>query len=690
MIHGQGVVGVSLYLTDGSDRLDWYSHASMLLAAGLFALFVLFVRRLGPAATVLPWCAFFLATRSQDGYYVMMTPLWLAAAVTAPASEFATAWQPRPGGLSRRWERIAAAVLLITPALASAAWAATGTPPLHLRVVSVRWAAPTAVSRLGVEVTDTEADALAPHFTLTTGQGMNQYWAVVRGPATLPAHATARDELRPPSGRFVLPRPRVRIRLRDGTVMCPSYQVTLEEEHSTRGRARLLFEMLDGHGDSAIRDGWRSRAVKEALDLCLACKGCKSDCPADVDMATYKAEFLSHHYAGRPWRRPRSDLSMGWLPVAAQAVGRSGLGPVVNAFTHTPLLSRAAVAVAGIEDREMPLFARQSLQTWFARRDGSAAGERGTVLLWPDTFTNFFHPHVGQAAAELLEQAGWRVTMPTEPLCCGLTWISTGQLGVAERVLTRTVRHLAGHLRDGGLVVGLEPSCTAVFRSDAGELFPGDRDVRRLAEQTVTLSELLTEHTPGYEPPQVPGRTAHALAQVLPQRGDPQPPARRTGLGGRREAAARRRGRRRATGFRLLRPRRQLRLRTRPPGGQPRLRGTRPAAAAAGGGRRHGGPRGRLQLPYPDPRVRQRRPRGRPSGGAAGVGAAARVRRAGQCLRGGSGRPADTSGPRGAGPGARLGGGGGGRGGRGGGPEDSRVARLIGDRGLEGIGAERG
>jgi FAD/FMN-containing dehydrogenase/Fe-S oxidoreductase len=300
-----------------------------------------------------------------------------------------------------------------------------------------------------------------------------------------------------------------------GAVMCPSYQVTREEEHSTRGRARLLFEMLDGHGDSAIRDGWRSEAVRDALDLCLACKGCKKDCPADVDMATYKAEFLSHHYAGRPWRRPRSDLSMGWLPALAQAVGRTGLGPVVNALTHTPPLSRAAVAVAGVEDREVPLFAGRTLQQWFAGRGESYGdGARGTVLLWPDTFTNFFHPHVGEAAVRLMEHAGWRVVLPREPLCCGLTWISTGQLGMAERVLTRTVRHLADHVRAGGLVVGLEPSCTAVFRSDMSELFPGDRDVRRLCDRTVTLAELLTEHSPGYEPPQVPDRSARALAQV--------------------------------------------------------------------------------------------------------------------------------------------------------------------------------
>jgi FAD/FMN-containing dehydrogenase/Fe-S oxidoreductase len=299
-----------------------------------------------------------------------------------------------------------------------------------------------------------------------------------------------------------------------GAVMCPSYQVTHEEEHSTRGRARLLFEMLDGHGDSALRDGWRSEAVRDALDLCLACKGCKKDCPADVDMATYKAEFLSHHYEGRWWRRPRAHLSMGWLPAVAQVVGRTRLGPAVNALTHTPPLSRAAVAIAGVENREVPLFAGETLQQWFARHEPYGDGARGSVLLWPDTFTNHFHPHIGQAAVALMEHAGWRVVLPEEPLCCGLTWISTGQLATAERVLGRTVRRLAEHVRAGGLVVGLEPSCTAVFRSDAPELFPGDRDVRRLRDQTVTLAELLTEHSPGYEPPHVPERSAKALAQV--------------------------------------------------------------------------------------------------------------------------------------------------------------------------------
>jgi FAD/FMN-containing dehydrogenase/Fe-S oxidoreductase len=286
-----------------------------------------------------------------------------------------------------------------------------------------------------------------------------------------------------------------------GAVMCPSYQVTGEEEHSTRGRARLLFEMLNGHGDSPVGDGWRSEAVRDALDLCLACKGCKKDCPADVDMATYKAEFLAHHWQGRQWRRPRSDLSLGWLPVMAALVSRLRMGGIANALTHTPVLHRAAAFAAGVEPREMPLFAGTSLQRWYAGRGPRGDGRLGTVMLWPDTFTNHLHPHVGQAAVEVLEAAGWRVQIPDGPLCCGLTWISTGQLATGKRVLQRTVARLAEHVRSGGFVVGLEPSCTAVFRADAADLFPDDQDVLRLRDHVVTLAELLTEHTPGWQPP---------------------------------------------------------------------------------------------------------------------------------------------------------------------------------------------
>ncbi len=217
-LHGQGLGDVSLYFTDGSDRLDWYGYASVLLAAALLALLVLFMRRLGPAATVLPWCAFYLATRSQDGYYLLMTPLWLAAAVTAPPSEFARAWQPRPRALSgphRRTALVAASALLVAPALVSAAVAVTGTAPLKLRVAAVRRVSADAVSRLTVRVTNVDGTALTPHFMLTTNQGSGRYWSLVRGPATVPAHGTVRMEIRPASGTYALHiRPGTRIRLR--------------------------------------------------------------------------------------------------------------------------------------------------------------------------------------------------------------------------------------------------------------------------------------------------------------------------------------------------------------------------------------------------------------------------------------------------------------------------------------------
>lgn len=282
-------------------------------------------------------------------------------------------------------------------------------------------------------------------------------------------------------------------------VMCPSYRATGEEEHSTRGRARLLFEMLDGHADSAVRDGWRSAAVHDALDLCLACKGCRHDCPMQVDMATYKAEFLSHHYARRI--RPMDHYAMGWLPVWARL---ATLAPgVVNALAHAPALAPLAKRLAGIEPaRPVPDFASVRFRDWYRRRGPRGDGARGPVVLWPDTFTDNFHPHIGRAAVEVLESAGYRVLLPPRTLCCGLTWISTGQLGVARRMLRRTVRTLAPALRRGIPVVGLEPSCTAVFRADAPELFAHDRDFARLREQTRTLAELLSE-TGGWDPPRI-------------------------------------------------------------------------------------------------------------------------------------------------------------------------------------------
>ncbi|KOV69374.1 membrane protein [Streptomyces sp. MMG1121] len=207
VVHGQGLVDISLYFTHGSDRLDWYGHASMLLAAALLALFMLFVRRLGPAATVLPWCAFFLATRSQDGYYLLMTPLWLAAAITVPLSDFSGAWQPRPRWLTaeRRKPALAAAVvLLVLPALVSATLAATGKRPMRMEVTAARHVSALTLSTLTLKVTNSGSSALTPHYMVTTGQGMSKYWSLAHGPATIPAHGTATVVLRAPGGHYAL------------------------------------------------------------------------------------------------------------------------------------------------------------------------------------------------------------------------------------------------------------------------------------------------------------------------------------------------------------------------------------------------------------------------------------------------------------------------------------------------------
>ncbi|MFI0908325.1 FAD-binding and (Fe-S)-binding domain-containing protein [Streptomyces sioyaensis] len=292
-----------------------------------------------------------------------------------------------------------------------------------------------------------------------------------------------------------------------GGVMCPSYRATGEEEHSTRGRARLLFEMLDGHPDAAVTDGWRSTEVRDALDLCLACKGCKSDCPTGVDMATYKAEFLSQHYAGR--LRPAAHYALGWLPLWARL---ARVAPrLVNAALHAPGLARLGKRAAGVAaEREAPAFAGQSFTEWFRGRglpQPDPADPR-TVVLWPDTFSNHLHPNVARSAVRVLEDAGFRIAVPERSVCCGLTWISTGQLRTAKRVLRRTVDVLRPWLDAGTPVIGLEPSCTAVFRADAPELFPGDLDVQRLAGQVRTLAEQLVHHAPdGWRPPRA-ARTA--------------------------------------------------------------------------------------------------------------------------------------------------------------------------------------
>jgi FAD/FMN-containing dehydrogenase/Fe-S oxidoreductase len=284
-------------------------------------------------------------------------------------------------------------------------------------------------------------------------------------------------------------------------VMCPSYRATGEEEHSTRGRARLLFEMMQG---DVITDGWRSNEVHDALDLCLACKGCRSDCPVDVDMATYKAEFLFHHFQRR--LRPMAHYSMGWIPLWARLAAT--MPHLLNTVTHARGLSTLVKKVGGIDtQRELPHFADERFTSWFHhRRPNAGARARGRVVLWPDTFVNNFEPEVGQAAVAVLEAAGFEVEVPHQTVCCGLTWISTGQLKTAKRVLRRTLTTLRPALRTSTPVVVLEPSCAAVFRSDLPELLFGDEDAHRLAKQTFTLGELLARKAPDWEPPPIAGQ----------------------------------------------------------------------------------------------------------------------------------------------------------------------------------------
>ncbi|HWO58903.1 MAG TPA: FAD-binding and (Fe-S)-binding domain-containing protein [Umezawaea sp.] len=253
-----------------------------------------------------------------------------------------------------------------------------------------------------------------------------------------------------------------------GGVMCPSYRVTREERHSTRGRARLLFEMLNG---DVVKGGWRSTEVRDALDLCLGCKGCKRDCPVDVDMATYKAEFLHQHYRGRV--RPAAHYSMGWLPLWLR------LGLVNRLTSRFPRLAGLA------PERRMPAVAKRSFRATFKRVE--ADGPR--ALLFTDTFTNHFEPSIGHDAAAVLAHLGQRVEIPGRTVCCGLTWMSTGQLGTARRVLRRTARILREFTRAGVPVVGLEPSCTAFLRGDALELAGDDPDVAALAAATRTFAE---------------------------------------------------------------------------------------------------------------------------------------------------------------------------------------------------------
>ncbi len=349
-------------------------------------------------------------------------------------------------------------------------------------------------------------------------------------------------------------------RREEGGVMCPSWRATHDEEHSTRGRAHLLWEMTQGE---VISDGWRSEEVKHSLDLCLACKGCKSDCPVSVDVATYKAEFLSHYYEGR--LRPLNAYAFGnidfWASLASKAPG------LVNLTTQLPFLSDIAKKIGGIPSkRRIPPFAPQTFKQWFSlcrsgrprkftlsevegprerqrawstacrepdspnpwqdspegpecespasqyrEEDANPNESRGDdtlappVLLWADTFNNYFLPQTARAAVEVLETAGFRVLVPQANLCCGRPLYDFGMLDRAERLLLEILDQLEPEIEAGIPVVGLEPSCIAVFRDELTNLFPHDARAQALSKQTFLLSEFLEQRLiPGATLPQLP------------------------------------------------------------------------------------------------------------------------------------------------------------------------------------------
>lgn len=276
--------------------------------------------------------------------------------------------------------------------------------------------------------------------------------------------------------------------------MCPSYMVTREEKDSTRGRAHMLFEMLQGH---IVDKGWKDKNVKESLDLCLACKGCKGDCPVNVDIATLKSEFLSHYYKGR--LRPRYAYAFGWIYWWSRLA--SLMPGVVNFLTHAPVLRSFSKMVAGIaSQRSIPRFAARTFRHSLIHRELRNT-TRPKVILWVDTFNNFFMPDTLMAGMEVLEAAGFQVIIPPKILCCGRPLYDFGMLDTAKRMLMEILDVLKDEIRSGMPIVGLEPSCVAVFRDELCDILPHNEDAKRLRQQTFTLAEFLEKKAKDFKPP---------------------------------------------------------------------------------------------------------------------------------------------------------------------------------------------
>ncbi len=283
----------------------------------------------------------------------------------------------------------------------------------------------------------------------------------------------------------------------DAGTMCPSFQVTREEQHSTRGRARMLFEMLRGE---VIGDGWRDPHIKDALDLCLACKGCKGECPVSVDVATYKAEFLAHYYEGRS--RPAAAYTMGFIDKWAQLAAMTPA--LANLATQTPGFASIMRTLGGITPhRKLPAFPPQTFKDSFRSRGSNhrrPMNIRGEVILWADTFNNYLFPHTATAAVDVLEDAGFRVRVPEKHLCCGRPLYDFGMLDDAKKYLRTVLTALSGEIASGLPIVCLEPSCGSVFHDELTNLLPHEDAAQKLREQVVLFSDFL--ENVGYRPAQ--------------------------------------------------------------------------------------------------------------------------------------------------------------------------------------------
>jgi Fe-S oxidoreductase len=315
--------------------------------------------------------------------------------------------------------------------------------------------------------------------------------------------------------------------------------VTLEEQHSTRGRAHMLFELLQ---EEVVREGWQDDHVKQALDLCLSCKACKSECPANVDMATYRAEFFSHYYEGH--RRPIHAYAFGfidrWLRLGAVAPA------VANALLHAPGVATMIKWSLGVApERRLPGLAPSTFRRWAKQhgvRSVATGGhrvaatddpQRADVILWIDTFNDYFHPETSRAALEVLQAAGYSVTIPRGPLCCGRPLYDFGLLDRAKDYLRSIMDELSGAIDAGVPIVVLEPSCASVFRDELRNLFPTDPRALRLSTQTLLLSELLESGRLPYDPPRLAKRVllhGHCHQKALLKMGHEEVLLRKMGL----------------------------------------------------------------------------------------------------------------------------------------------------------------